>query len=116
MFDLKPRVHFQEIELSGTVEQKLDGAGANIIDGARGGDCRFAHCCSQVSRNRRRRRLLDDFLMPALHGAIALAEMDHIAVPIGEDLKLDVAAFGDRAFEDQFAGAERARGLRTRAR
>ena len=52
MFDLKPRVHFQEIEFSGTVEQKLDGAGADIIDGARGGDRRFAHCCSQVGRNR----------------------------------------------------------------
>ena len=54
--------------------------------------------------------------MPALHGAIALAEMDHVAVPIGEDLKLDVAAFGDRALEDQFVEAERARRFRTRAR
>ena len=54
--------------------------------------------------------------MPALHGAIALAEMDHVAEPIGEDLKFNVAGFGDRAFEDQFVEAERARRFPTRAR
>ena len=39
----------------------------------------------------RRRRLLDDLLVAALQAALALAEMDHVAVRVGEHLHLDVA-------------------------
>ena len=41
-------------------------------------------------RQARRRRLLDDFLVAPLHGAIALAERDHAARTIAENLHLDV--------------------------
>ena len=116
MLDLKPRVHFEEVEFSGTVEQKLDGAGADIVDGARGGDRRLAHLRPQLRRDGRRRRLLDDFLMPALYRAVALAKMDQVTVLVGEDLKLDVAGVGDGAFEDQFVRTEGARRFRARPR
>ena len=38
-----------------------------------------------------RGRLLDHLLVAALHRAVALAEMDDVAVRVGEDLDLDVA-------------------------
>src|SRR6185437_12501727 len=37
-----------------------------------------------------RRRLLDHFLQAPLHRAVALEEMDGMAVAVGEDLQLDV--------------------------
>ena len=37
-----------------------------------------------------RRRFLDDLLVAALHGAIALAQMHDVAVIVGEHLELDV--------------------------
>ena len=46
---------------------------------------------AQLLVDRRRRRLLDELLVTALDRAVALAEMDHRAVLVGEDLHLDVA-------------------------
>ena len=39
----------------------------------------------------RRGRLLDHFLVPPLHGAVAVAEIDRVAVLVGKDLDFDVA-------------------------
>ena len=39
----------------------------------------------------RRRRLLDDLLVAALHGAVALAQIHGVAVGVGQHLELDVA-------------------------
>src|SRR5207245_1481759 len=38
-----------------------------------------------------RRRLLDDLLVPALHRAVALPQVDRVAMAVGEHLELDVA-------------------------
>ena len=38
----------------------------------------------------RRRRFLDDFLVAALHGAVALAQVHDVAVVVGQHLKFDV--------------------------
>ena len=45
--------------------------------------------------------------MAALQRAIALAEMDDVAMPVGEDLNLDVARRGDVFLDQHAAGAER---------
>jgi len=36
-------------------------------------------------RDARRRRFLDDFLVAALHRAVAFAEVDRVALAVGED-------------------------------
>ena len=41
--------------------------------------------------DRRRRRLLDQLLVPPLDRAVALAEVDDVAVRVGEHLHLDVS-------------------------
>ena len=73
----------------------------------RGGDRGLAHALAQRGGDRGRRRFLDHLLMAALDRAIPLAEMDDVAVLVGEDLDFDVAGVGDRALQDQLARCRR---------
>ena len=116
VFDLKPGVHLDKVEFFRRTEQELDRAGAHIADGTRRRDCRLAHPGPEFSRDRGRRRLLDDLLMPALYRTVAFAEMDDVAVLVGKNLKLDMAGVSDSPLEDQFVRPEGAGRLRTRAR
>ena len=107
MFDLQSRVHFHKIEFAALVEQEFQRAGALIADRFYRGDRDRAHPRPQSWRDRRRRRFLDQFLMPPLHRTIALAEMDGVAVAIAEHLDFDVAGIDDRALQDDVGIAER---------
>ena len=64
--------------------------------------------------DRRRRRLLEDLLVPALERAVALAEVDAVPVGIEEDLDLDMARAVGQALEDEPVVTERGPGLATR--
>jgi hypothetical protein len=44
--------------------------------------------------------------MAALHRAIALAEVDQVAVAVAEQLHFDVPRFDQRLLEDQFVAAK----------
>ena len=114
MLDLQAGVHFHEIELAALVEQELQRAGPLVAQRADGGDRDLAHPRTQLWRDGRRRRFLDQLLVPPLHRAVALAEMDGIAVAVAEHLDLDVTGIDDRALENDGRIAERA--LRLRAR
>ncbi len=115
MLDLQAGVHLQEVEGAVGGQQELDRAGAAIADGARGGDGGRAHAAAQVGVDGGRGRLLDHLLVAALHRAVALAEMDDVAVGIGEHLDLDMARVDDGLLQDQLARAEGALGLVARA-
>jgi hypothetical protein len=67
--------------------------------------------CADVVGEHRRRALLDQLLVVALHGAVALADVDRVAVAIGEHLDLDVATALDQPLEEHALVAERAAGL-----
>src|ERR1700757_527575 len=90
MLDLKPRVHFHEIELAALIEQELQRTRTLIAQRADGSDRDVPHPLPQPWRDRRRRRLLDQLLMPPLRRAIALAEMDGVAIAVAEHLDFDV--------------------------
>ena len=90
MLHLDARIHLHEVVRTILVEQHLDRAGADIVDRLRPRDGRRAHRLAQRFTDGWTRRLLDQLLMPALHRAIALAEMQDISVSIAEYLKLDV--------------------------
>ena len=49
-----------------------------------------AHALAQLGVRRGRRRLLDDLLVAALDAALALAQVDDVAVPVAQHLHLDV--------------------------
>ena len=80
MLDLQPRVHFHEIEMAA-----LRRAGTRACRRPRSRSPSTAATATapifarSVRRDRRRGRLLDQLLMPPLHRAVALAEMDGVA-------------------------------------
>ena len=98
VLDLDARVHLQE-EVLAVLEQALDRAGADVVDGARGLDGDLADALAHLVVDGRRGRLLDQLLVAALDRAVALAEVDDVAVAVGQDLDLDVARVGQVALE-----------------
>ena len=97
------------------VGDELDRAGADIADRPRRLDRGRAHLRAQASRHAGRRRFLDHLLVAALQRAIALAEMNDIAVAVGKDLNFDVARRGDVFLDQDAAGAEGRRDFAHRA-
>ena len=80
VLDLDARVHLEEVEVSALVEQELARAGVDVAGGAGHLDSALTHSLPQLRRNGNARRLLDHLLMAALHGALALAQRESVAV------------------------------------
>ncbi len=91
VLDLQPGVHFEKVEFAVGAEQELDRARAAIADRLGGSDRSGAHARPQAGVECGRRRFLDHLLVAALHRAVALAEVNDVAVAVGEHLDLDVA-------------------------
>jgi hypothetical protein len=106
VFHLQPRVHLHEVVVTCTIEQELHRARAHVADLARDGDGGGSHALTQPGVDGGRGRFLDHLLVPALHGAIALAQVQHIAVRVGKDLYLDVTRLDDGSLQDQPAVTE----------
>ncbi len=113
MLHLQARVHFQEVEAAVLVHQEFHRAGVVVAGGARGAHGGFAHGAAHLRmlRHQRRRALLDHLLMAALDGALALAQVDHVAVAVAEDLDFDVARALDQLLDVDFGVAEGALGF-----
>ena len=82
-------------------EEALDGAGADVVDGL---GCLHADLADALAHLRvddpfGRGGLLDDLLVAALDRAVALAEVDDVAVAVGQHLDLDVAGVVQVALE-----------------
>ena len=90
VLDLEARVHLEEEELA-VLEQHLDGARVHVAAAERDLHAGFAHRAARVVGDRGRGRLLDQLLVAALRGAVAVAQVHAVAVRVGEDLQLDVA-------------------------
>jgi len=99
VLNLDPGIHFHEIEIALGVDQELDRAHPGIIDMPGQADSGLAHRLAQLGRGKRRGGFFEDFLVAALDRAVALAEMDHMPMLIGEQLNLDMARVFDEAFE-----------------
>ena len=115
VFNLQPGVHLEEIERAALLEQELHRAGTAVIDAARSLDRRRTHARTQLIVHHRTRRFLDHLLMTTLHRAVALAEVQGVAVAVGKHLEFDMARAHDGFFEDQFRGAEGVQRLGSRA-
>ena len=113
MLHLEPRIHLQEVETPVAIHQELHRAGVVVIRRAGGANGRFAHGLAHFGmlRDQWRRTFLHDFLVAALQGAFALAEVDHVAVAVAQNLNLDVAAVLDQPLDVDLGIAERAPGF-----
>ena len=106
VLDLHARVHLDEVELAVLV-QELEGAGAFVADLAARLGAALADAQPRARIDVRRGRFLDDFLVPALHRAVAVAEIDRVAVLVGEHLDFDVARLLQKFLEIDRRVAER---------
>ena len=111
VLDLDACVHFDEVELTFLVEI-LESASPSIADLAAGLDAALADARALLRRKLGCRGLLHDLLVPSLHGAIALAEIDRVPVPVGEHLHLDVSRVLEVLFEIDGGVAEGRPGFR----
>ena len=107
VLDLQAGIHFHEVKMLGLVDQELHGAGTHVADCPRRLDCGLRHPGAHLLAQPRRRRLLDDFLMAALHRAVAIEQAHDAAVGVGEHLHLHVARPREIPFQQQPIVAER---------
>ena len=76
------------------VQDEFHRPGVDVARPGRQAAGALAHAAAQLGPDRHGRGLLDHLLVAALDRALALAQVDHVAVPVGHDLDLDVP--GDR--------------------
>ena len=91
MLDLDAGVHLHEVVRPVSVQQHLDRARADVVDRLGALHRRVTHALAQLGADRRARRFLDQLLVPALDRAVALAQVNDVAMRVAEDLELDVA-------------------------
>ena len=112
MLDLQPRVHLQEVVLARVVgvDDELDRPGV-LVAGRRRDRGGLGQQGGAEILGDERRRLLDDLLMAALDGAVALVEGDDAAVRVPHDLDLDMAGARQVALQEDGVVAEGRRRL-----
>src|SRR5882672_5177572 len=111
MLDLNARVHFDEIEFVVLV-QELERARVAITDFPARSGAAFAHGLALLRRQSRCGSFFDDFLVAALHGTVALPQVHHVAVIVGEHLKLDMARLLEELLHVNLRVTERGERLR----
>ena len=111
MLHLHSGVHLHEVEVALLVHQKLHRTGATVVDQAAQLARRAQNALSQRGVQVDGGRVLDHLLVSALHGAVALEQMHHVALAITHHLHLDVARLLHVALQEDRAVAEGGLGL-----
>ena len=111
VLDLDARVHLDEDVVALGVEQELHRARVAVADLLGEAHRVGAHPLADLRVEVGSRRDLDDLLVATLHRAVALEEVDHVALAVGEDLHLDVARVDHGLLDEHRRVAERALGL-----
>ena len=106
---LQAGVHLHEEELVRGVcgDNELDRPGADVPDRAGRVAGRLTDALAGGLVEQRAGRLLDDLLVAPLERALALSQVDDVAVGVGQDLHLDVAGGVHEPLEEQRVVAER---------
>ena len=112
MLHLDAGVHFHEVEmLARLIDEVFDRAGVLVVDRLDEIHGSRAHALAHFRGEKGRGAFLDDLLVAALHRAIALAEVDEMAVGIGNDLELDVVRVEHQFLHVTIAISEAGHGL-----
>ena len=115
VLDLHPRVHLDEVELVVLVEE-LEGPRPAVADAPAGVRAAVADARERARVDARRRGLLDDLLVAALHRAVALAQPHGVLLLVREHLDLDVPRVGQELLHVDRRVAEGGLRLRPRQR
>ena len=117
VLDLQRRVDLHERERPGRrLVEELDRAGVAVAGAHGQAPRRLQDLALLLGRERRAGGLLDDLLAAALVRAVAQADRPRAAVPVSDDLHLDVARRRHEPLEQHCAIAEGLLGLGLRAR
>ena len=111
MLDLDAGVHLDEHMASGLVDKELHRAGVDVADRARERHGVGADPLPQFRIQVRRGRQFHHLLMPALHRAVTVEQVDHVARGVREDLHLDVPRVDHRLLQVHRGVTERGRRL-----
>ena len=98
MFDLKPGVHLDEVEFA-IFPQELDRARAAIAHVGHRLRAGAADAFALGRRQDGRGRFLQHLLVAALERAVALAQVDGVAIAVAEHLDFDVARIAEIFFD-----------------
>ena len=107
VLDLNARVHLNKVVVAGLVHQKLDRARGHIAHMPRDFDCVRIQAGPQLLGYAPRGRKLDHLLVAALERAVALEQMDDIAVLVTQHLHLDVLGLDEELLNKDILVAER---------
>ena len=108
VLDLDARIDLDEIERAGVgIDQELDRPRVVVADGAAELQRVLVHRGARRGVEGMRRRAFDDLLVAPLHRAVALVQVDEIAVIVAEDLHLDMARAADQLLQIDLVVAER---------
>src|SRR5512139_3498965 len=111
VLDLQPGVHLHEVELVVGIEQEFDRAGVDVAHRPGSAHRQLADVLTLRLGQLRTRRDLDELLVAPLDRAVALEQVDDVALGVAEDLHLDVLG-AHHAFLDEDLGlAERLAGF-----
>ena len=99
-------VHFNEIELPVRGQDEFHGPRPHIARRLGGGHGGLAHPLPQLRRQRPGGGFLDELLPAALHRAVPLPQMDHMALGIRHDLELNVPGVQHQLFQIHLSVAE----------
>src|SRR6202011_2147849 len=100
-----------EVQPAILIHQKFDGARIGVPDRRQRLAKNRAYLIGQLRSDLRRRRLLEQFLVPALNRAFTLAQTDYVAMLVGQYLELNVPGMLHIFLHVEIAIPERARGL-----
>ena len=107
VLDLESGIDLDEEERAVlVVDQKLDGAGVLVADLTADRQRRLADRVAYECVDVGGRGNLDDLLVPALDRAIALVEVDQVAMLVAQKLHLDVLGAANELFEKYVRAAE----------
>ena len=103
---LQPGVCLEKVEVVRLIDEKLEGARVGIARRFRGAHGGLTDPVPDIGGDRRG-RFFQHLLVPrCLEGAIPLAEVDHLAMLIRQDLDLDVTGLLEVLLEVDIRGAE----------
>lgn len=111
VLDLDSRVDLEHVEVLVVVHQELDGRGSGIVGGFDELGGGFADFFDLLAFDERAGGFFDDFLVTALHGAIAFPEVDGVAVLVTDTLDFDMACVFEEFFDEDAAVAKRGEGF-----
>ena len=98
MLNLNPGIHLDEKELFVLIE-KFQCAGAPIFHQLAGLDTGFGNLVAHMLGNAGGWRFLNDFLVAALQGAVAVAQINGIALAVAQNLYFNVTGIFQEFFQ-----------------